>query len=94
MQLNKLRALEQCKYIFNITHNNQKSNSSIVYVEEIHNYYTRNHSNIHHGLIRTNKGLHSPLYQAIKEYNSLPVEIRTIEKYPKFKKMVSIRVVT
>lgn len=85
-QLHKVLKFEQSKLIYRIINNTQKSNINILFSRDIHNYNTRSRENVFHNNIRSNKGLNNPVYQASKEYDSLPENIKNIGNYGRFVK--------
>lgn len=74
--IDTLLQIEQCKLIYRILNQHQKSNSYILLSNEVHNYNTRILNDIYRISTRTNIGLYNPIVQASTEYNKLPVNIK------------------
>lgn len=85
-KLGTLLQIEQCKLIYNILNNHQKTNCHIIISNQVHNYETRIISNIYQINTRTDIGLYNPIVNASKIFNKLPREIKTIDSYNIFVK--------
>jgi hypothetical protein len=76
LDINQLIFFEKCKFIYNITNGNQKSNIILRSRREIHNYNTRSRNNINIPAARTSKKANSLKCSAAKIFNSLPIDIK------------------
>lgn len=83
-KLEDLRELEQCKLIYKIINQRQKSNTPLSFCNKNHDHKTRQHLNIYLSNITSNKGLHNPVYQAASAYNSLPDDLKHEARYQGF----------
>lgn len=70
-KINDIIILEQCKLTYKIIHKQQKSNTQILFTNEIHNY-TRTQHDIYQRQIHSNIGLYNPMSKASASFNTLP----------------------
>lgn len=87
-KLKALLQLEQCKLIHKILNADHKTNTHFTYTNEIHDYCTRTRNNLYLEPSRTDKSLYSPVHCAIKTYNNLPNNLRSIQNYKHFLKIL------
>ena len=76
LDLRRLMEFEQCKLVYRILNNRQKTNVNILINNNVHIYNTRTCDRIHLNNINTNKGLCNPISQSSTVYNNLPVNIK------------------
>lgn len=86
LSLNNLLIYNQTLLIHKMKNNIIRHNISLSLIHEIHQYSTRNRNNIYLGMVRTNSGRKSTMYQAIKQYNVLPNELKDDTNIISFKK--------
>jgi len=77
----KLKQLESCKLVYKIQSNSLKSNITLSKNSTKHNYNTRTAELISQNKVRTEKGLKSPIYTAVKQFNELPSDIKNAQNY-------------
>ncbi|KAK9882698.1 hypothetical protein WA026_022748 [Henosepilachna vigintioctopunctata] len=83
-KLEALLKLEQCKLMYKILKNIQKSNIVFKLVGEVHGYETRFQTGFYISNSRTNVGLNGPANMASKVYNNLSEDIRSTKCYSHF----------
>ncbi|KAK9889263.1 hypothetical protein WA026_004539 [Henosepilachna vigintioctopunctata] len=84
--IKQMKKIEDSKMIHQIENKLLKVNISLKKRIEIHDHNTRYNLNYQLNNIRTNKALHSPIYQATTYYNKLPTEIKEQQDIRKFNK--------
>lgn len=87
LNLNKLRVIleiEQCKLVYKIINNLQKSNINITFYHDVHDHRTRSLNNVYQVPTRTNIGLKNPITDSIKKFNNLPHCIKDLSNYGNF----------
>ena len=85
----EIRSEEQLKLAFKLVNRLINCNSDIVSVQDIHGYDKRETGNMYHPSSRTNVGLMNPLRKSLLMYNSLPSNVKSIDKYSKFVQVIS-----
>lgn len=89
-KINVIMQLEQAKMMYKIINKKQKSNTNIVFYNDIHTYGTRGQNNVYQIQTRTNVGLNNPVVQASKVFNKLPDDIKSVRKYNLFVKNLKV----
>lgn len=81
-----LKQFELITLFQKIRHNKIKHNMHFILNSDIHNYSTRNRSNIHISTIKTERyGRNGIIYQGITQYNNIPEELKQIANINQFK---------
>lgn len=83
VQLSDVIFTHNVTYIYRTMHGTLKNNKNYKVNNEVHEHYTRTKTNLHMESVRTNRGLNKN--KAIKDYNSLPEEIKKCSNYRQFK---------
>lgn len=73
--IEKMRAYEQVKLIYNIKKNYLKTQTKLQLVNECHAYPIRTQNQLRTNYRRTVKSQNTPIYRSIMTYNSVPVTV-------------------
>lgn len=87
-KLSVILKIEQSKFIYKMINKQHKSNVETIFVNQIHNYKTRNQHKIHIPSARTNIGLHNPIHQSMNVFNQLPQELKILGSFKRFKREI------
>ena len=85
IKLDKRRHYHRCLYIYKSVNNLLTTHVTLTNLFDVHDYNTRNSQNFRLPAVKTNWGKQRLAYQAVKEWNSLPMNIRNCSSPKTFK---------
>lgn len=86
LTLIQILKIEQCKFIYKALNNNLKCNTELIFVNQIHNYDTRNQTRLFQNKVTTVVGYQNPISKSIDNFNTIPLEIVNKPEFRHFKK--------